>query len=295
MRTATEEDYATRLRRVLIHIQHNLDAALSLEELAGVAAFSPFHFHRVFRGMVGESVRRHVRRLRLERAAHQIRNTDRSVTSIAFDAGFEAHEAFTRAFGRDFGCPPRDFRDSDQPARIESPNQVHFTTASDSLRPVFVQEQMMNVRIETLPDLRVAYVRHVGPYDGAGAAWERLTDWVGYHCLFGPEHRLFGACWHDPEVTPPDEIHYDACVSVGPDVPSDGDIAIRSIPGGRFAIALHEGPYEQIGRTYAALFGVWFAAQTHEPGDLPSLEFYLNDPDSTEPEDLLTDVAVRIQ
>lgn len=87
MKGETFEDYQARILRVLAHIQKNLDGSLSLEELAGVAQFSPFHFHRIFCGMVGESVKEHVRRLRLERAAHRLRHGGQPVTEIALDAG----------------------------------------------------------------------------------------------------------------------------------------------------------------------------------------------------------------
>ena len=96
--TDTQRDYAERILKVLVHIQNHLDDPLDLDRLAALAFFSPFHFHRVFRGMVGEPVREHVRRLRLERAAHQLKIGDQSVTQIAFDAGYDTHEAFTRAF-----------------------------------------------------------------------------------------------------------------------------------------------------------------------------------------------------
>jgi len=75
--------------RVLVHIQQHLDETIELDELAHIAHFSPYHFHRIFRGMVGESLMEHVRRLRLERAAHRLKFTDTSVTNIAFDAGYE--------------------------------------------------------------------------------------------------------------------------------------------------------------------------------------------------------------
>ncbi|HEX4589292.1 MAG TPA: AraC family transcriptional regulator, partial [Gemmataceae bacterium] len=80
MRADTERTYKQRILRVLVHIQQHLDEVLELEDLAGVAHFSPYHFHRVFRGMVGESVMEHVRRLRLERAAHRLKFTDEPVT-----------------------------------------------------------------------------------------------------------------------------------------------------------------------------------------------------------------------
>ena len=110
MRESTVEDYQQRLLRVLLHIQNHLDASLALDELADVAHFSPFHFHRIFRGMIGESVKEHVRRLRLERAAHRLRFTGQPVTEIAFDAGYQQHEAFTRAFRAMFEQSPTEFR-----------------------------------------------------------------------------------------------------------------------------------------------------------------------------------------
>ncbi len=109
-RRSTLDDYTARILRVLEHIQHNLDAAMAPAELARVASFSPYHFQRIFRGMVGESVMGHIRRLRLERAAAKLKHTDRSVTHLAFAAGYETHEAFTRAFASHFGCPPSKFR-----------------------------------------------------------------------------------------------------------------------------------------------------------------------------------------
>src|SRR5437763_4395204 len=110
MRSQTEQAYRERVLRVLVYIQNYLDEALALDELAAVAHFSPYHFHRIFRGMVGESVMEHVRRLRLERVAHRLKSGDQPVTRIAFEAGYEAHEAFTRAFGALFGQSPSQFR-----------------------------------------------------------------------------------------------------------------------------------------------------------------------------------------
>ena len=96
--------------RVLLHIQRNLDEETPLEDLARVAAFSPYHFHRIFRGMLGESVKEHIRRLRLERSAMRLKHSDTPVTMIAFEAGYESHEAFTRAFRSMRGMTPSQFR-----------------------------------------------------------------------------------------------------------------------------------------------------------------------------------------
>src|SRR5512135_2703266 len=113
-RAVTLHDYKRRLLRVLVHIQQHLDDALGLPELAGLACFSPYHFHRIFKGMVGESVKEHIRRLRLERAASRLKLGTASVTSIALDAGYESHEAFTRSFRSVFGVSPSQFRTSNK-------------------------------------------------------------------------------------------------------------------------------------------------------------------------------------
>lgn len=106
MNNALLETYQERLNRVLDHLERHLDDDPSLEELAGVACFSPHHFHRIFTGMVGESVRAHQRRLRLQRAAHRLTFTSLPVTDVALDAGYESLEAFSRAFKTQFGQPP---------------------------------------------------------------------------------------------------------------------------------------------------------------------------------------------
>jgi AraC family transcriptional regulator len=98
VKASTLQDYRARLIRVFVHIQRHLDGPLALDDLAGLAGFSPFHFHRVFRGMTGESVQAHIRRLRLERAAQRLKHGGRSILEIALDAGYDSHEAFTRAF-----------------------------------------------------------------------------------------------------------------------------------------------------------------------------------------------------
>lgn len=110
MRTPTLEDYQKRILKTLVHIQNHLNGDLSLDELADVANFSPLHFHRIFRGLVGESVKEHVRRLRLERAAFQLRFTGQPVTELAFEAGYETLESFSRAFRSMFGESPAEFR-----------------------------------------------------------------------------------------------------------------------------------------------------------------------------------------
>lgn len=299
VRSETHRDYAERLQRVLVHIQKHLGEPLPLEDLARMACFSPFHFHRVFRGMVGESVKQHVKRLRLERAAGALKSGGRAVTEIALDAGYGTHEAFTRAFRDAFDCSPTEFREAAHTStRLRSRAGVHFVAGEGGVefRPIVEKEQTMamTIDIRKLAPMRVAFLRHVGPYDEVGRTWERLCDWAGERCLFGPDVKYFGASYDDPEITPTDKLRYDACLTVGAEVEGEGEIGVRTIWWGEYAVTLHEGPYSGLSETYAEIIGRRLPSKGHEPGPAPCLEFYLNDPDSTEPEDLLTEIWVPI-
>ena len=107
------QNYQDRMRRVLEHIDRNLDSDLDLESLSAVAAFSKFHFHRQFTATFGLSVHRYVQLARMKRASYRLAYADaQSVTDIAMDAGYDAPDAFARAFRQRFGQSPSSFRNS---------------------------------------------------------------------------------------------------------------------------------------------------------------------------------------
>jgi AraC family transcriptional regulator len=167
VKASTLQDYRARLIRVFVHIQRHLDGPLALDDLAGLAGFSPFHFHRVFRGMTGESVQAHIRRLRLERAAQRLKHGGRSILEIALEAGYDSHEAFTRAFKAATSLAPSSYR-------------VHYREDGevDDFAPRSGGEEM-KVRCVKHRPVEVAFVRHVGPYRECGRAWETLVPWLG--------------------------------------------------------------------------------------------------------------------
>jgi AraC family transcriptional regulator len=275
MKIATAESYQERILRVLVHIQGRLDEPLELDELARVACFSPFHFHRVFRALTGEGVHEYVRRLRLERAAQRLKLQEQPVTQIAFEAGYESHEAFTRAFHAMFGKSPSEFREPRgyQPPDYGAPPPVE---------------------LKTLAPQTVVFLRHVGPYQQVSATWGRLAMWVGMRGLIGPSSRFLGISWDDPEITPPDRLRYDAAITLAGPIQPEGEFGITELAGGEYATLLHKGPYENLSATYRLIFGAWLPLSGRELRDVPCFELYLNSPQNARPEDLLTVIHVPI-
>ena len=292
MRTATAADYHERILRTLVHIQAHLDDALDLDDLARVACFSPYHFHRVFRSLVGEPVQEHVRRLRLERAAHRLKLQDHAVTDLAFEAGYDSHEAFTRAFHTMFGISPSQFRAAHQDAP-DSPSGVHYDDASGYHPPDYGDPPP--VEIKTLPPQRVVFLRHTGPYDGVHAAWSKLCGWAGPRGLLGPGARFIGISYDDPQITPPEKLRYDAAITLSRPVQPEGEFGVTEIAGGEYATFLHKGPYETMSRSYQLLLGAWLPKSNRELRDAPCFELYLNSPQFTKPEDLETLIHVPLE
>ena len=222
-------EYVSRINRVIDYITANLDGDLSLARLAREASFSPFHFHRVFQAMVGETLGDFIRRIRLERAAMLlVMHPTRSITGIALDCGFSGSAAFARAFRERFGMSASAWRrnkagkpdrkqgkaerngrkDLNPPGRYTPP--VSGATERSSTMD-------MKVEVREMPELRVAYVRNIGPYNTIGKAFERLCQWAGPRGLLGsPDAMMLGIYHDDPEVTDADKLRADACVVVPP-------------------------------------------------------------------------------
>jgi AraC family transcriptional regulator len=282
MSTSTGQTYRQRILEVQLFIQQHLDDDLSLERLARVAHFSPYHFHRIFRGLVGEGVTEYVRRLRLESAAITLKTSRRGVTRIALDAGYGTHESFTRAFRQKFGVSPSQFRAGRQPSPPR--NEVSTMTTTSSTQPV---------RLEDLPPRRVAFIRHTGPYSSVGATHGRMMAWAQERGLLRPDTVLIGIPLDDPEVTPEEKLRYDCCISVDETVQPEGEIGIQTVAGGPYAVATHRGPYREVGRTYQLLYGKWLPASGCELRNAPSIVIARKS--NTASEELETDVCIPLE
>jgi AraC family transcriptional regulator len=296
MKPATESFYAQVVQRVIEHVASHLDEALALEAMAAKACVSPFHFHRVFLGMVGETPVELGRRLRLERAAWRLLHTDRPVTVIAFDAGYETHEAFSRAFRASYAESPSAFRRR-RGARIElaAPCGVHFR--EDGHIAAFIPRttggRTMNVEISSQPELRVGSVPHVGPYIKISEAFARLGELAAP--LFARPGAMMVALFHDdPDTTPADQLRSDAAVVVANGVPLPEGLAEKRIPAGDYASTLHVGPYEHLGDTWARFMGEWLPASGRRLGPGVSYEIYRNTPMDTPKEKLLTEIRIPL-
>lgn len=308
MKDGTRSFYEALVRAALQRIVQGLDEALDLAVLARAAALSPLHFHRVFRGMIGETPLELQRRLRLERAAEQLREGGASITSIAFQAGYETHESFTRAFRHAYACSPSEFRSRASlaasgcarppDAELGARCGVHFSTCSELERVLTLARggEAMHIQVQDRPALRVAAVHHRGPYNTISQAFERLGAVAGPAGLFAQSGAAMIGIYHDdPEALPAAELRSEAAIVVAEGTHIPAELTELRIPAGRYAMTTHVGPYTQLGDTWARLMGEWLPSSGERLGPGMSYEIYVNDPGSAAPGELRTELYLQLQ
>ncbi len=267
----TVQDYASRIERVHDYLEAHLDRDVDLEQLAGVACFSPFHFHRIYHALQGETVAESVRRLRLHRAALDLIDGSLPVARIATRAGYGSQAAFTRAFRSAYGAPPAAYRASAAIA-FQGPVTIRNTGAIAAIAKP-----------------------HVGDYAAIGGAFERLNTTAIGRGWVGPATRYFGVYYDDPSAVPESALRSDACLTGPADFTGDADLRPLTVAGGRYAVLLHVGPYAELHRAYAWLYREWLPASGEEPADGPCVEEYLNNPRIVPPSELRTEIWLPLQ
>lgn len=286
LRASTRHDYITRIARVERFLEAHLDDELDPATLARTAHLSLHHFHRIFRAQLGETIMHHLRRLRLERAARRLRNASDTarLLDLAVEAGYESHEAFTRAFQGHFGVGPSAYREQ---AAAEGSPRVALWQAERIQRP------SAPVAVRSFDSVHVVCMRHRGSYATVGETWGRMLAWAGAHGLGGAA--LYGLCPDDPDVTEEARLRFDAAVVV-PEAfaPTTPGLATTRIPAGTYAVGLHVGPYHLLHETYLDVIGRWFPESGYELATDAVVEHYLDDPSCTPEAELRTEVRVRI-
>jgi AraC family transcriptional regulator len=305
MKSSTQTFYASLVACAVQDIRAGIDGALDLHALARRAALAPLHFHRIFRGLVGETPLELHRRLRLERAASQLATTEVPVTRIALAAGYETHESFTRAFNAAFGAPPSEFRKSAQvPAtpwtaftktRLAATSRIH-ADSDLNLKPNLLKEgSAMQVELLDCASKYVLAVRHVGPYTAVSEAFARLDTIARTAGLLELQGLELVALYHDdPDVTPASELRADAGLVVPHGVPPTHGLQALTIPAGTYARTVHVGPYQDLPDSWSELMGPWLADSNYRIGTGPSYERYINTPGDVPPAELRTELYLPV-
>ena len=278
----SRKQYEDRVGRVVDHVFDHLDEELDLNRLAEVACLSPYHWHRVYQAMRGETIAATVKRLRLDRAATLLVQTSLPVEEVARRSGYGNLQSFTRIFADAYGMPPATYRREGSHTRFSTAGAARSAHAYD-------------VRIETLPPLSAVTALHVGPYMEINRAFDRLFGWLAARDLARPGTRMFAIFYGDVDLVPETALRSRACAVIDAPIAIEPPFEMATIAGGDYAALHHKGPYADMKAAYQWFYGTWLPASGREPADAPGLEEYLNHPRDTAPTELLADMLLPLK
>jgi AraC family transcriptional regulator len=285
----TKEIYFESLNRATQFIESNLDKKILLKDISQAAFLSEYHFHRIFKSLNGETVKEFLIRLKVERAAIRLKHSKDDIGQIAFEHGFENHETFTRAFKRYFQLTPQEYRKVIQEVLVKK--QTKYIQNYANLNELQVEEPT----IKYMPDLHLAYIRHIGAYDKVASSFQRLMLWAATHFVLKLKPTTLGIVHDNPDLTDEEKIRFDACVLVNKTVQQKGEIGYKKIEGGKFAIFRYKGAYENFYAVYDYIYNVCLFEKGWELADKPALEWYIKSPPFYKPENYVTDFCVPIK
>jgi AraC family transcriptional regulator len=276
------KEYLNRINDSLEFINDNLDKELNLSIIARIGLYSPFHFHRLFSAVTGETPNQYILRKRMERSAYQIKfNKETPIIEIAINNGFESNAAFTKAFKRFYGINPSHLKTKvnkySKIRQINSKNgQKTFEILQDicDVNEYIDMETYSQIQVKKMPAVKVAYVSYVGSFEGIGKAYKRLMKWAGQNELIGAK---MITCYHDnPEVTDIDKIRQNACIELTKDVKTSGDIKTTTIESGEYAVGKFEICFDEFEKAWQTMM-VWIVEHDYIPNEKQvSYEVYHN-------------------
>lgn len=152
----------------------------------------------------------------------------------------------------------------------------------------------MTIDVKDMPSLRVAIVRHSGPYERINRAFDRLGTIGGPAGLFGPEAMMIALYYDAPETTPADELRSAAGITVSPNVDIPEGLDEELLQSGRYVYTTHLGPYDGLGEAWSRLTTELLPRSGHRRRDGASFEIYRNTPSQVPENELQTELYVPV-
>jgi AraC family transcriptional regulator len=285
------QDYRRRIRNVMLYLDRNDGRSASIETLARIACFSPFHFQRIFQSITGETVLRYQQRKRLELAARLLVESSKTIIDIALTVGYQTPTAFNKAFKKWTRETPTSYRRKRAFPSLPSFHPVLRISSNGC-----PAEQPY---IECLPERQFAYLETQGLWDGSFSKvgqpiFQKVYQLVQQHGLSDNVIHWIGMIPYKPYSYNDIEARYRFGVIMNPRVDVPPPLSTMKMEAGRVAIFVHQGPYEYLLQTWALAYNGWLSPSGESLRDLAPFEIYVNNPNSTPPSQRITRVCVPI-
>lgn len=295
----------SRIGKAILYIEDNLEKKLLLEDIAQKAHFSPFHFHRLFSVVVGETLNNFITRKRIERAASHLMNKKNvPVTEVADRIGFTSLSSFSRAFKKFYGMSPIEFRDISP----EKFSKICKTKSKNGQVTISFEQYICNINnslnwlkmnaktaVKIIEELQLAYISHQGKMEMVGNAYDRLVRWATPKGLMDQENLRMVTIYHDsPKISDPNNLRMSACMVLNSKTSVDGEVGIRTIEPVKCVVSRFEiTPYE-FQQAWESSF-VWMVENGYQKADKDPFEIYYNNYLDHPERKFIVDLCIPVQ
>lgn len=276
-------NYQKSIDKVLTYIDAHLNEKLELDKLAEIANLSKFHFHRIMKAFLGESLGSYINRVRLETTVKLLKYSVQPVNEIAYSVGYDTLSAFNKGFRKMFGVSPTYIR-------------KHKNLLLEHKKAVAVNHFQLVETIKNIKDIHVIFQQSKGKIgdETTRTNWETLFTKAQKHQIINAEAKFYGINWDDPEITSEEKVRYDACISIQNNTGIRTEFSTKTIFGGKYLCFLYKGDYQNLGLVYNQIFKDWIIKRDYNLREESIFEQYINNKETTPTEDLLTEIFIPI-
>ncbi len=289
-----KKEHKARINKVIDFIEKNIESSFSLDELASISNFSKFHFSRIFQEFTGETSFQLILRLRLEKAASLLVNSNESISEITYKCGFKSLSVFSKNFKKHFNESASSYRkkhknsnlnkvDSTSNKNIEQPS-IYICNETKTIKWKVNMKNNISVDIKELPNIPVIYIRHTGPYQGDAELFERLFSklfaWAGPRGILDNDDFQTAIVYHDDvNVADKSKLRTSVCLTAYENTKVDGEVGKMTLEKGKYVVARFVLKADEFQGAWDWLMEQWFPSSGYQPKDKPCFELYPEEPE----------------
>lgn len=276
----TQNIHRESINRIKTHIDQNLFAELDPEQLAITANLSFYHFRRVFRNITGENIGTYIQRLRLEYVAHLLIATQQPIETIQQQTNYLTKFSLAKAFKKHFGITMTDYRTKYRP--VEKLSFANLPAA---------EIRRLNTQKAVCLEVGQTYLDQQSYF----AIWQELTHYSKLHLKHATGRKFVCISQDNPFVTQAEQRRFHIGIIADEVIKDKGKFSLRENPGGMYAVFLHKGSYSGLPALYKSIYELWLPQSRYRLKHPQSFEVYLNTPDETAVDALITEIYIPIE
>lgn len=298
------KEHVARINNAILYIENHLSEKLLLNDIAAKAYFSPFHFHRIFSLVVGETVNNFIIRKRIEKAAgFLMRQKETPITEVSEILGFTSLSSFSRAFKKFYGISPVEFKEL-------TPNKFSKICKTESKKgqvTISIEQYICNINnsinwfnmnatvtVKKIDNLELAYISHLGEMEKIGEVFNRLIHWAAPKGLMNQENLRLLTIYHDsPKITSPNNIRSSIAIALNKKVNVEGEICLKTFSPGKCIVSRFEITPDKFQQAWESSF-VWMSENGYKKSEQDPFEIYYNNCQDHPENKFIVDICIPI-